>query len=128
MEDQTPYAQLTTEFVKEFLAAQDGIGCNALHLAKGVFDLTKATKVEVFKSTVTEYQDGRPVRSKDEVIYSRRLKDNVVRQKGITLALILRGVPTTSPTSSITIDKPGSVNVMGAVAKFLGQAEGNGDS
>ena len=66
---------------------------------------------------------------KNVVIYSKPMEDNATRRLALQMALNIRGIQTTSPTTQVNIDKPGSVNLMGYVAQVLGEEDGgNGES
>ena len=116
-----PFDNLTTEFVREFIDAQNEIKVDAKFLARGLKKLARATKVDTFKAKFTTFEDGKPVLEEEKVIYSKRLSDNITQLKAHQLLLNSRGVPTSSPTHQTTIGQASEVNIMGAVAQIMAE-------
>ena len=115
---------ITNLFVGYFLKAQEDAGLTPAFLATALKRLINAKKTDTFKGESTTYEDGKPIKTEDIVIYSKPLADNATRRQALQMALNIRGVQTTSPQTSLNINNPGEVNFMGAVAKILGA---NGD-
>ena len=116
--------ELFGDFLKQFNEAQNAAGLTPSFLATHLKRLITAKKTDTFKGESTTYEDGKPIKTEDIVIYSKPLADNATRRQALQMALNIRGVQTTSPQTSLNINNPGEVNFMGAVAKILGA---NGD-
>lgn len=125
------YDELTSLFVKDFIEAQNEVGLTPKFLATALKRLIDAKKTDTFKGTVetttntTQDVEGQPVteevfRKEDVVIYSKPLEDHPTRRLALQMALNIRGIQTTSPSANFNINNPGTVNLMGAVAKILG--------
>lgn len=120
---------LISDFVRQFTEAQEQAGLTPKFLAISLKRLILAKKTDTFKGEVTTYEEGKPVQTEDVVIYSKPMADNATRRLALQMALNIRGIQTTSPTTQVNIDKPGSVNLMGYVAQVLGKEDGgNGES
>jgi len=130
-------SDLTSLFVKDFIEAQNKKKMDPEWFALRLKSLCMAKKTETFKGTVetttktTREIEGVPVteevfKKEDVVIYSKPLEDNATRRLALQMALNIRGIQTTSPTTQVNIDKPGSVNLnlMGYVAQVLGSEDG----
>ena len=124
------YDDLTSAFVKDFILAQNKKGMDPNWFSLRIKSLCLAKKTDTFKGEVestiktTREIDGLPVteevfKKEDVVIYSKPLEDNVTRLKALTLAMIIRGVQTTSPTNVTNIHDAKEVNIMGAVAQIM---------
>ena len=124
------YDDLTSAFVKDFILAQNKKGMDPNWFSLRIKSLCLAKKTDTFKGEVestiktTREIDGLPVteevfKKEDVVIYSKPLEDNVTRLKALTLAMIIRGVQTTSPTNVTNINDAKEVNIMGAVAQIM---------
>jgi small nuclear ribonucleoprotein (snRNP)-like protein len=118
------YEAMTSLFVSDFIKAQNAAGLTPAFLATALKRLIKAKKTDTFKGTVENFDgEGNLIRN-DVVIYSKPMTDNATNLKALQMALNIRGVQTSSPQTSLSINNPGEVNFMGAVAKILGA---NGD-
>ena len=124
------YDDLTSAFVKDFILAQNKKGMDPNWFSLRIKSLCLAKKTDTFKGEVestiktTREIDGLPVteevfKKEDVVIYSKPLEDNATRLKALTLAMIIRGVQTTSPTNVTNINDAKEVNIMGAVAQIM---------
>lgn len=117
---------VTTLFVQDFIKAQNKVGLDPHFLATSLKRLIRAKKTDTFKGEVTTYDEsGKPSKTEDVVIYSKPMEDNATRRLALQMALNIRGIQTTSPTTQVNIDKPGNVNLMGYVAQVLSDTDGS---
>jgi len=124
MNPPVPPGEVLGTFVSDFIDAQNAAGLTPSFLATALKRLINAKKTETFKGTTESFDaDGNLIRN-EVVIYSKPMSDNATRRQALQMALNIRGVQTTSPQTSLSINNPGEVNFMGAVAKILGS---NGD-
>lgn len=129
------YDDLTSAFVKDFILAQNKKGMDPNWFSLRIKSLCLAKKTDTFKGEIKTQEpvfddlglpvfdkDGKIVmvdKAEDVVIYSKPLEDNATRLKALTLAMIIRGVQTTSPTNVTNIHDAKEVNIMGAVAQIM---------
>jgi hypothetical protein len=133
MRESVPRDEVLGAFVQQFNEAQNDIGLTPEYLAKALKRLIRAKKIDTFKGEktskkeVTDPEGNLSIEEirEDIVIYSVPMEDNATRRLALAMALNVRGVQTTSPTTQVNIDKPGSVNLMGYVAQVLGETDGS---
>ena len=134
-------SDLTSLFVQDFIKAQNNKKMDPEWFALRLKSLCLAKKTDTFKGEritkkVLLGPDQEPFKGEngntfveevreDVVIYSKPMEDNATRLRALQMALNIRGIQTTSPTTQVNIDKPGSVNLMGYVAQVLGDTDGS---
>ncbi len=119
MDVESKYDAMTNLFVKDFVAAQNAAGLTPAFLARALKRLINAKKTDTFKGFVESYDgDGNLLRN-EVVIYSEPMADNATRRQALQMALNIRGVQTTSPTSVTNIHDAKEINIMGAVHQIL---------